>query len=74
MERLVLETTRFGDTPVEGGGREPVQIDVQCVQTGVNFARLHSIFQESSRDWNNQCVQPSIQVRFFVTQNVGPRG
>lgn len=48
--------------------------DLQCVQTGVDFPRLPSILQESSPGWNNQCVQPSIQVRFFVTQDVGPGG
>lgn len=61
-----------GDRPVEGGAGATA--DLQCVQTGVDFPRLPSILQESSPGWNNQCVQPSIQVRFFVTQDVGPGG
>lgn len=57
---------------MEGGAGATA--DLQCVQTGVDFPRLPSILQESSPGWNNQCVQPSIQVRFFVTQDVGPGG
>lgn len=57
-----------------GGRWAGATAHLQCVQTGVDFARLRHISQESSHDWNSQCVQPSVQVRFFVTQDVGPGG
>lgn len=68
-KRLVLGKTMFGYRPVKGGGREPLQT-VCSHRYG-----FHGILQESSSGWcGSGRVQPSVQVRFFVTQAVGPRG
>lgn len=59
-----------GDRPVKGGGREPPQM----VVTVFTWVRISLGFSVSSRKAASGHVQPSVQVRFFVTQDVGPRG
>lgn len=70
-KRLVLEKTMFGYWPVKGGGREPLQTIGVLTQVWILLD-----FKVSSRKaaMDGAAVGVSVQVRFFVTQAVGPRG
>jgi hypothetical protein len=66
--------TMFGDRPMKGCGQEPLQIFNVFTQVWILLGFILSSRKASVAGAASGRVQPSVQVRFFVTQDVGPRG
>lgn len=77
-KRLVLGKTMFGYWPVKGGGREPLQTIGVLTQVWIlldfKVSSRKAAMDGAAVGVSSGRVQPSVQVRFFVTQAVGPRG
>lgn len=64
----------FGDTPVKESGQGPLQIFNVFTQVWVLLGFILSSRKAAVAGAASGRVQPSVQVRFFVTQDMGPRG
>lgn len=77
-KRLVLGKTMFGYWPVKGGGRERLQTVGVLTQVWIlldfKVSSRKAAVDGAAVGVSSGRVQPSVQVRFFVTQAVGPRG